>query len=112
MDILPDCSSFQLMRHSVVMLTGVGTDYSKCNAVTLYLSYLDFRCHSERSEESSILTTSGLGCGKKGLRFFTSLRCVQNDGIEGCVQNDGISEFLYLFCHLPTPVNQLMGKGL
>ena len=65
-------------------------------------------CHFERSEKSKV----GNGFAGSDFRFFTSLRCVQNDRISRrCVQNDRVSRFLHLFCHLPTPVSPQRGKA-
>ena len=47
---------------------------------------LDVPCHTERGEVLEVCEW----CICNDLRFFTSLRCVQNDREGGFVENDGI----------------------
>ena len=51
------------------------------------LGCVDISCHAECSEESEVCEWSI----RNDFRFFTPLRCVQNDRINmRCVQNDSI----------------------
>ena len=51
------------------------------------LGCVDISCHAECSEESEVCEWSI----RNDFRFFTPLRCVQNDREGRCVQNDRIN---------------------